>query len=90
MLINRITDSSGGAIVHAGVMEDISDSVFEFNGAGSEGPAILSLGLLNSMSGASFRGNSFFCEPGKFSASTNSVRGVAAAAAAAGGVVVSG
>ena len=62
--------SSGGALVHAGVMEEISDTVFDGNGAGNEGPAVLSLGLLDSMSAVTFDSNEFFCEEGKFSAET--------------------
>lgn len=53
--------------MQAGVTEEISDTVFEANGAGNEGPAVLSLGLLSYMSGVTFDDNAFYCEEGKFS-----------------------
>lgn len=49
-------------------MQELSYSVFELNGAGNEGPAILSLGLMQEMWDVTFRANEFFCEAGKFSA----------------------
>lgn len=64
---HNLAASSGGALVHAGVMEEISGTTFEDNGAGNEGPAIVSLGLLSYMYGVTFDGNSFYCEEGKFS-----------------------
>lgn len=63
--------SSGGALVHAGVMTEISDTVFEDNGAGSEGPAVLSLGLLSTMDGVTFDGNGFYCEQGAYGTETD-------------------
>ncbi|CAN0467021.1 unnamed protein product, partial [Ectocarpus sp. 8 AP-2014] len=48
-------------------MEEISGTTFEGNGAGNEGPAVVSLGLLSYMGGVSFDGNSFYCEEGTFS-----------------------
>lgn len=57
--------------MHAGVMTGISDTVFEDNGAGSEGPAVLSLGLLSTMEGVTFDGNGFFCEQGTYGMETD-------------------
>lgn len=62
--------ASGGALVHAGVMEEISDTAFEGNAAGNEGPAVLSLGLLSSMEAVTFDGNDFYCEEGEFGTET--------------------
>lgn len=67
---NNLAASSGGALVHAGVMEEISDSDFYGNGAGNEGPAVLSLGLLGYIGGVTFQGNSFYCEEGTYSTET--------------------
>lgn len=53
--------------MHAGVMVSMSDSVFEDNLAGSEGPAVLSLGLLKNLVGVSFSGNGFYCAAGLYS-----------------------
>lgn len=69
----RVEDSSGGALVHAGVIEHMSDTNFRRNGAGKEGPAILSLGLLNSIADVTFDGNAFYCAVGKFSGETPAV-----------------
>ena len=55
-------------------MAEVSNTVYEFNRAGKEGLAILSLGLLNSMSDVTFRGNTYFCEAGAFSSNTTAVR----------------
>lgn len=68
--LQNMAASSGGALVHAGVMEEVSDTVFEGNGAGNEGPAVLSLGLLDYMGAVTFDSNEFFCEEGKFSTET--------------------
>lgn len=72
--IGECAASSGGGLVHAGVLEEVSNTIFEGNGAGNEGPAILSLGLLRSMTGVTFEGNEFYCEAGKFSTEDVTVR----------------
>lgn len=56
--------------MHTGVMTEISDTVLEENSAGDEGPAVLSLGLLSTMSGVTFDGNDFYCEEGEYSTDT--------------------
>lgn len=67
-------ESSGGGLVHGGVLAELSNSIFELNRAGNEGPAILSLGQLRSMSGVTFRDNYYYCEAGQFSSTTLVVR----------------
>ena len=59
--------------MHAGVVEDISNTLFSHNGAGNEGPAILSLGMLNAMTSVTFLENGFHCEAGKYSADSPTV-----------------
>lgn len=59
--------------MHAGVIEHMSGTSFRRNGAGKEGPAILSLGLLNSITDVAFEANAFYCPVGKFSGETPAV-----------------
>lgn len=59
--------------MHAGVVEDMTNTLFSDNGAGNEGPAILSLGMLNSMTSVTFLENNFYCEAGKYSADSPTV-----------------
>lgn len=65
--VDNTATSSGGALVHAGVMQEISDSEFKGNRAGNEGPAVLSLGQIDYMGGVTFDDNDFFCQEGTFS-----------------------
>lgn len=60
--------------MHAGVVEDMSNTLFSHNGAGNEGPAILSLGILNAMTSVTFLENGFYCAAGKYSADSPTVR----------------
>lgn len=54
-------------MVHAGVMEEISGTVFSGNSAGNEGPAVLSLGIVESISDVTFVDNVFYCDAGTYS-----------------------
>ena len=47
--------------------------MFSYNGAGNEGPAILSLGMLHAMTSVTFLENNFYCPIGKYSADTSTV-----------------
>lgn len=60
-------ESSGGALVHAGVMEEVSGTVFRRNSAGNEGPALLSLGIVQTISDVTFEDNVFYCDTGTYS-----------------------
>lgn len=53
--------------MHAGVMEEVSGTVFRRNSAGNEGPAVLSLGIVQSISNVIFGDNVFFCDVGTYS-----------------------
>lgn len=59
--------------MHAGVVEEMSTTLFSHNGAGNEGPAILSLGMLNAMTSVTFLDNAFYCGSGKYSADSPTV-----------------
>lgn len=61
-----MAESSGGALVHAGVITEMSSTVFEGNDAGNEGPAVLSLGIVESMTDVAFQENGFFCPVGTY------------------------
>lgn len=53
--------------MHAGVMEEVSGTVFRRNSAGNEGPAVLSLGIVQTISGVTFEDNVFYCDVGSYS-----------------------
>lgn len=44
----------------------MSSTVFEGNDAGNEGPAVLSLGIVESMTGVTFQENGFYCPVGTY------------------------
>ena len=61
-----ITETSGGAIFHAGSMRILNTS-FVANKAGVEGPGVMSIGFLEEMSNVSFSENAYFCRVGEYS-----------------------
>ena len=56
----------GGALLHSGVLVALTNCTFEWNMAGEDGLAVMSLGLVNNMKNLTFQNNSFFCTSGKY------------------------
>lgn len=57
---------SGGAIFHTGYLR-VVDSSFVENQVEKEGPAIMSIGVLQTLSNVSFVGNAYHCRAGQYS-----------------------
>lgn len=55
---------SGGALLHSGVLVELSGTIFEENTAGEDGPAVMSLGLAQNISNVDFVANAFYCSSG--------------------------
>ncbi|CAN0451257.1 unnamed protein product, partial [Ascophyllum nodosum] len=56
----------GGALLHSGVLAALTGCTFEYNMAGEDGLAVMSLGIAENISALSFRNNSFSCPSGKY------------------------
>ena len=66
------TAVQGGAILHSGVLVALTGCTFDWNMAGVDGLAVMSLGLVNIVTDISLRNNSFFCASGKYGLEENS------------------
>ena len=66
LLSPRAAGGSGGALVHSGEVSALVGVTFINNLAGSDGPAVLSLGAIVQIESCTFTGNVFFCEPGTY------------------------
>ena len=60
-----LTEYSGGAVFHTGSLW-LVHTMFEGNMAGAEGPAMISIGLLQGITNVSFSQNSYFCSAGEY------------------------
>ena len=56
----------GGAFLHSGVLVALINCTFEYNMAGEDGLAVMSVGIAEKISALSFRNNSFSCTEGKY------------------------
>ena len=56
----------GGALLHSGVLVALTKCTFEYNMAGEDGLAVMSIGIAENISALSFRNNSFSCPSGKY------------------------
>ena len=66
LFVLLIPEVEGGALLHSGVLVALTGCTFEYNMAGEDGLAIMSLGTTETISALSFRNNSFFCHAGKY------------------------
>ena len=62
---HKFPDTSGGAIYHTGSLH-IFNTSFVANEVGIEGPAIISIGLLEELSNVQFSENTFDCRAGEY------------------------
>lgn len=62
---NHSLGVSGGAIYHTGALR-IFNGTFLANKAGVEGAAIISIGVLETLSNVSFSENSYYCRAGEY------------------------
>eukprot|EP00903_Cladosiphon_okamuranus_P015456 g14274.t1 len=62
----NVAEGSGGAYIHSGVLVRMGGSTFVENKAGDEGPAVLSLGIAENISGITFDANTFYCSAGQY------------------------
>ena len=60
-----ITEGSGGAYIHSGVLVRMDGSTFD-NKAGEDGRAILSLGIAENISEITLDANTFYCSAGLY------------------------
>ena len=65
LCLHEFSDTSGGAIYHTGYLR-LSNTSFVGNEAGIEGPAIISIGLLEELSNVYFSENTFDCRAGEY------------------------
>ena len=56
----------GGALLHFGTLEALTDCTFESNMAGEDGVAVTIFGLVDNITNLTFRDNSFYCASGKY------------------------
>ena len=62
-----IPEVQGGALLHSGTLEALTECTFESNMAGEDGLlAVMSLGIINYITDLTFKNNSFFCASGKY------------------------
>lgn len=64
-LCNVLSEISGGAIFHTGSLR-VTDTSFIANEAGVEGPAVMSIGLLNELHNVYFLRNMKHCDAGEY------------------------
>lgn len=57
---------SGGGVFHHGPLDTLNGSTFLGNTAGIEGPAVTSVGFVESMFNSTFIDNSFYCPKGYY------------------------
>ena len=62
-----IPEVQGGALLHTGTLEALTECTFKSNMAGEDGLAVMSLGIINYIADLTFKNNSFFCASGKYS-----------------------
>lgn len=62
-LLSCAAVSGGGLYLH-GPLNALDESIFTANTAGEEGPAVMSMGYITSMSNVSFDHNAFSCATG--------------------------
>ncbi|CAM9863984.1 unnamed protein product [Ascophyllum nodosum] len=67
-------EDEGGALLHSGVLVALTNCTFEYNMAGEDGIAVMSLGDAV-ISTLLFRNNSFFCSTGKYGLTEDLVEG---------------
>ena len=65
LFVLLIPEDEGGALLHSGVLVALTNCTFEYNMAGEDGIAVMSLGDAV-ISTLLFRNNSFFCSTGKY------------------------
>lgn len=59
-------ERSGGACLNSGVLVGLGGSKFIGNRAGGDGPAVMSLGIVENITDTSFESNTNYCPPGEY------------------------